>query len=300
MASPPVIPQLFRLIGSKARMVNTITTTIPPGTKVLVSLFLGSGVFEYNYARSHPECRVVCFDLDPAVVNFHRQALKHRLALHAAIQTAHHRLCDSSGTLDKACYQRLRAEHGQSPGQGGLEAAARFYLLSAYSFSGKLGSYAAKRKFLQPSGLLHALPRNLSVRQGDALGQLARLCTASSVGTCLYLDPPYMLGRSDYYARSDRSLDHGRMATLLSQVDDHGGRWVLSYNDVPGVRCLYTGHAGWTRLRLPLSQPSIGVWKAELIITNWRLTLAQQQCTRDVFKRDNRRTGAATHPVSTT
>ena len=60
---------LFRYYGSKACMV-------PQDTRTLISLFMG--MLEYNYALSHLQCNVVCYDIDPAMVNFHQQTLKDR------------------------------------------------------------------------------------------------------------------------------------------------------------------------------------------------------------------------------
>ena len=129
------LPQLFRCIGSKQCLTAIITALVPPDTHVLVSLFMGNGAFEYNYARSHPQCRVRCYDLDPAVVNFHRIVLRDRLALHARIQAQHARLCRRDGgaaeTLSKGGYMRLLDEQRSGAERAGVPAAARFYILCA-------------------------------------------------------------------------------------------------------------------------------------------------------------------------
>jgi len=91
------LPQLFRYYGSKGYLAETLERAIPGGCTTLVSPFVGSGVFEYRYAAKHPGVRVVCFDIDPDVVNFHRVALKRRRVLHATIMDMHEALCRGRG-----------------------------------------------------------------------------------------------------------------------------------------------------------------------------------------------------------
>lgn len=245
------VPQLFRYFGSKTRMQGAISTLVPADTRVLVSLFVGSGVFEYNYAEAHPECTVVCYDVDPAVVNFHQQVEtdRRRVALHAAILSSHAELSGRGAVLEKGAYTRLMAMHRADPHQTGRQAAVRFYLLCAYSFNGKLGSFAAKPAFRLPTALEKPLPPNLRVLQGEALSVLEVL-PLSAANTCVYLDPPYVLPRRDYYTRSALELDHAALAARLRALEAVGIRWVLSYNDVPEVGRLYRGCA--TLLRLPV------------------------------------------------
>ena len=281
------IPQLFRYYGSKARMTDAIAALVPSDCKVLVSLFMGSGVFEYNYAKDHPDCRVVCFDIDPAVVNFHQHALKKRVALHAAIVA----LSCSEGTtdMDKEKYDRLMAEHRASRHRG-LSAAARFYLLAAYSYNGKFGSFAAK-PFRQPLGLLHELPKNLSVQVGDALQVLERGEIVGESTTCLYLDPPYMYEKKKNYYTAN-AFDHDGLSALLL-VSDH--KWILSYNDAPSVRRLYRKKP---ILSLPISytyysrggsrKDACVAQKAELIVCSSSSTMTprSRKLVRELFDRN--------------
>lgn len=297
------IPQLFRYFGSKARMMSTITSVVPPMTDVLISLFTGSGVFEYNYALAHPQCKVICYDIDPSVVNFHQQALKDRVALHASIMAAHKRACEGGLTLTLERFKRLLNTHRVAVRRGGdrvtgQAAATRFYLLTAYSFNGKFGSYAAKHALKVPTGLLHDLPTNIQVRLGDALEVLQSIVARKqSKGTCLYLDPPYMFNywSRDYYTTSTAGFDHASMAALLLQVDAKGAPWILSYNDTPDVRKMYDERS-WTRLTLPIgysyynrelkdrtSPLYIVAKKAELLVTNQTLTPQQRKYTRSLF-----------------
>lgn len=289
------LPLLFRYYGSKTSMVSTITSLVPQGAEVLISLFMGSGVFEYNYAAAHPQCKVVCYDIDPSLVNFHQQALLDRAALHSTIIAMHTKLCGGKPFLSFECVKHLAAHVAGPRGNrgGGMAAAARFYIVTAYSFNGKFGSYAAK-PFRYPNGLLHALPQNMEVRQGDAMHVL-KAVKAGKHKLCLYLDPPYMFPylSKDYYSTSKTTFDRQGMATLLHDLNNEVP-WVLSYNDTPDVRKMYSD-SDWSKLSLPTTYSYYNreknkamhhnsvVHKAELLITNWRLPMAQRRHTRAVF-----------------
>lgn len=263
-------------------MVGVISSLVPRDVTCLLSLFMGSGVFEYNYAQSHPECQVLCFDTDPAVVNFHRQALQRRIALHSAIMMLHDELTmrKKGATLIKSGYQALFHAHKMDTRQSRLIPAARFYMLTAYSFSGKVGGFASKKTFLPPVALQHKLPRNIQVMQGDALDVLRgeNGCPQQDRRhVCLYLDPPYYLQRTDYYNKA--LFDHNALPELLRGA---GVRWVLSYNDVKEVHALYRGlpmvrhpitYKANRGTQIELKQQDR---RAELVITNQALSLSKK------------------------
>ena len=284
------IPQLFRYFGSKARMSSAIATLVPPDTTVLVSLFMGSGVFEYNYAKNNPDCQVICFDIDAGVVNYHKQAIKKRVKLREAILSLHDSLC-ASDTMSKEEYGKLLAEHRASSRQTGLDGAARFYILTAYSFSGKFGNYAVKESFFQPPGLFVDLPKNFEVHRRDALQVLEKGLDSMMMNNnvCIYLDPPYMYpSKNDYYTLK-KMFDHERLAYLLKACPF---RWILSYNNDVRVKQLYRGqptmslpivYTYYNRNKQVANLQSI-CNKAELVIFHTKPTIKQRNNSRKLFK----------------
>lgn len=56
----------------------------------------------------------------------------------------------------------------------------------------------------------------------------------------VYLDPPYMGVGSDLYQYHHLGADHARLARTLKQCPH---TWVLSYDDHPSVRTLYSGYS---------------------------------------------------------
>ena len=297
------IPQLFRYFGSKARMSSAIAALVPPDTSVLVSLFMGSGVFEYNYAKNNPDCQVICFDIDPAVVNYHKKAMKNRKKLQEAILSLHDSLCESD-SMNKEEYGKLLNEHRESSRQTGFDGAARFYILTAYSFSGKFGSFAAKA--FRPPRLSHELPKNLTIHRGDALAFLSSSGANFNMSkTCIYLDPPYFYpSQPNYYSKN--MFDHEKLSSLLKTCEY---RWILSYNDDTRVRKLYTGkptmslsivYTYYSRDSTAISHANTSR-KSELVIFNTKPTNQQRNKSRKLFILDQtKRFGSHLDPSSIT
>lgn len=262
-------------------MTAALSVLVPKTTDMLVSLFVGSGAFEYSYAQAHPESKVVCYDIDPAIVNFHQAALSDRLALHDRIMALHATLCKPcESVMRKDAYDKLV----RSNLHAGLLGAARFFIVMAYSYSGKRGSFAVQERFRKPSALLQQLPTNIEVRHGDAFDVLDRLRKSRrhDSKTFFYMDPPYFLARKDYYEHA--SFDHERLATLL-----HGSglRWLLSYNDVPGVRHMY---AKLPNISLSIAYSTLEHGgqsntesKAELLVHSMPITAQQRRRCRAAF-----------------
>lgn len=257
------VMQLFRYFGSKARMAPALAEAVPEGTRQLVSPFFGSGVFEYNWAAAHPDARVVGYDVDPAVVNFHHIAQTRRKALHGRIM-ALRSTSAPDGVLTKDEYAAL-LRAGLSRGLAG---AARFYVVSQHSYSGKIGSYARPDRFREPTALESPLPPNVEVRLGDAHEALAGLARrAPPAGAFVYMDPPYFVDRTDYYTHA--AFDHARLAEEAHRCR---APWLLSYNDAPEVRRLYAGRATLSlpaRYRALKADGSIdGVLRTELLVAS--------------------------------
>jgi site-specific DNA-adenine methylase len=224
---------VFEYRGSKSRIYREIADQVPEGTRTLVSLFTGSGVFEYNYAHENPSVEVVCYEIDPCIVNFHSHVLSDPISLHKAIVE----LNASLEPMTKEKYMSLYRGMGHS----GLSSAAAFYIASVNCFGGKIGSYGKKAKFRSPDYLVHLkMPSNLSIRVGDAFKVLAanggELLRRDDL--TLYLDPPYVLKNNHYRSIDNHKFDHGALADMLNRLPVNVS-WILSYNDVAAVRTLY-------------------------------------------------------------
>jgi DNA adenine methylase len=56
-----------------------------------------------------------------------------------------------------------------------------------------------------------------------------------------YLDPPYFVKGSKLYLNHYAPKDHAEVADYLTNMSDFP--WVLTYDDVPEIRALYTAHS---------------------------------------------------------
>jgi site-specific DNA-adenine methylase len=222
---------LFPYYGSKFKMAPFLEGLVPPTTKVMYSMFVGSGAFEYYYAHRHPECRVICYDSDPRVINMHRWAQLEPRLLYNAIKRKVMAMADADGCITKAQYKGLTTVIARN--ETNLLGAVCFFILASSSFSGKYGTYA-RHRIIQPKELLRPRPRNMTFAVADTLKKLPKL--HASKDSFIYLDPPYFINDQVYYRHY--KFDHEGLATTLHKCRL---RWLLSYNDIRAVRSLYKG-----------------------------------------------------------
>lgn len=90
----------------------------------------------------------------------------------------------------------------------------------------------------------------------------------------LFLDPPYYHKGNTLYQQGMEPHDHQYLAQLLHQLDANKFKFVLTYDDCPEVRALYSGWAYvyteqwfYSTVKSTVQQRQLG---RELIITNFR------------------------------
>lgn len=85
-----------------------------------------------------------------------------------------------------------------------------------------------------------------------------------------YLDPPYWGNEGDY---GKDMFDRAAFARMAAQLAQMKGRFLLSINDVPDIRALFT----WAKIEPVTTTYSIsnhagtGTSRAELLISNFAL-----------------------------
>lgn len=127
-----------------------------------------------------------------------------------------------------------------------LERAARFLYLQRTAFGGKVSGRnfgVAKDRpgrfnltTLEP--MLEDLHARLSGVVIECLDFGSFIDRYDGTGTFFYLDPPYWGCEGDYGKAMFARLDFARMADQLRRIK---GRFLLSINDVPEVREIFTG-----------------------------------------------------------
>lgn len=214
-------------IGGKSRLAKVIIPRIPPH-ETYCEAFAGAGWVFFRKDESKYE---VLNDLNGDLVMFYR-VLKHHLE----------EFCRQFRWL--LASREWWEDWKRQLAAGGLtdvQRAAMFYYLQRQGFGGKVSS----RTFgggprQRPKVNLLRLEEDLS----EAHLRLARasiehlpyqdfLTRYDRPGTFMYLDPPYW-GVEGYYGKALFSReDFQRLADILAKLQ---GKFLLSLNDVPGVR----------------------------------------------------------------
>lgn len=96
-----------------------------------------------------------------------------------------------------------------------------------------------KESLIQKIEIIAEHKRNIEVLNEDGLEVIKRLACQPTV--LFYIDPPYYFKGSLLYLNSYNHNDHGRLAELLNSLTRT--RWILSYDNVPQVRALYSARA---------------------------------------------------------
>ncbi len=216
----------LRYPGGKSRAVSTLRQYIPDHIDRLVSPFLGGGSLELSCAADG--IHVFAADAFELLVNFWKFAQDSPLALADKVETYFPLTRTRFYSLQK---QIVRMEND-------LNRAAVFFVLNRSSFSGITLSGGMSPR--HPRFTESAIQRlrefrapNLTVDSADFKDTLSRF-----PNDFLYLDPPYANGERLYGMNGDmhNGFDHEGLAELLRNRTG----WILSYNDHPDIRKMYS------------------------------------------------------------
>ena len=81
--------------------------------------------------------------------------------------------------------------------------------------------------------------QNIEVMNEDGLEVIRRFANMPTV--LFYIDPPYYFKGSLLYLNSYNHNDHSRLAELLNSLTET--KWIVSYDNVPQVRALYSARS---------------------------------------------------------
>lgn len=221
----PVAPWM----GGKRRLAARIIVRIrqqPHDT--YVEPFVGQGgVFLRRPFRAKAE---VINDISREVINLFRILQRHYQALMDELKWR---------LTSRAEFERLKAAAPDTLTD--LERAARFLYLQRTAFGGKVAgqnfgvSVTASARFdiTKLTALLEGVHDRLSGVSIECLPWPQLLDRYDRAGTFFYLDPPYWGNETDYGEGLFGRMDFEHLADRLAGLK---GRWLLSLNDVAGVR----------------------------------------------------------------
>lgn len=121
-------------------------------------------------------------------------------------------------------------------GMTDIQRAARYFILIKESFGTDLRSFGVRSRDMEKAiGYLSEVSKRLNRVVIENLDFQQLIKTYDRDGALLYLDPPYFEAEK-YYPDRFNPDDHKRLQTVLENIK---GKFVLSYNDCPGIRELY-------------------------------------------------------------
>jgi len=174
-------------------------------------------------------------------------------------------------------FERLKDLFNRKVEMDAVTRAACFFRLIRMSYGSKCVSFSAQPCDLERSfpaiRAAHRRLKNVIIENRDFEAVIRHY---DQPGALQYCDPPYF-GTEDYYLDVDFAVaDHYRLRDVLGGMQ---GYFLLSYNDCPEIRKLYTGFEMVEVSRLSnLAQRFEGGAKyPELLIANYDMTERARQ-----------------------
>lgn len=214
-------------IGGKKFLSKTIISRFPdPFPKRYIEVFGGAGWVMFalqNIAKLE-----VFNDIDGQLINLFRCVKYHCEELQKEIRWV---LNSREIFLDYREQELCR-------GFTDIQRAARYFVLIKESYGSDARSYGCGRRNLhEPMKYLTAIKGRLQDTVIENRDFEPLIKTYDRIDSLFYLDPPYH-GAERYYSASFSEDDHRRLAKILRGIK---GKFILSYNDNPFVRELYSG-----------------------------------------------------------
>lgn len=275
----------LRYPGAKRQLFHALRTIISanvPPPRLLVEPFCGGGTSALRLAGTGVVEHVVLADADPLVAAFWHVAAFDTGWLVKAMK-------DEDVTIGRWNWWRLAQPMNRR------EQALKCLFLNRTTFSGILHGNAGPI-----GGRAQTSPYKINCRYGidrlerriRAVGDLAdtgrlldvwhrdwrdSLRRAAWFGgltpdeIVVYLDPPYVEKSPELYEWSFESDEHESLAAALADAD--GFRWLLSYDDSPAIRPLYSGRSGYALRAVDYRYTAAGSAtrksKSELLVSNY-------------------------------
>ena len=217
---------ILRYPGGKSRAVKVIKKYIPKGIETICSPFLGGASLEISCAADG--IKVFGSDAFLPLVDFWKEVLKNPLLLSLRVRDYY--------PMSKNDFYNIQSNFETL--DNSFERAAAFYSLNRCSFSGSTLSGGMSPK--HPRFNENAIERLKNFNNPNLFVSKADYKEALMIHKekFLYLDPPYANGEKLYGDRGNLhdGFNHEELAEVLKKRDG----WILSYNDCPEIRFLYS------------------------------------------------------------
>ena len=235
---------LFRYPGGKVRYIGFILPTLYrcSGFASYVEPFVGGGSVALAMAKRYPSVKLIINDLDPGIAAFWD-------LLANAPEDEFHRLIDRVLNTRPTVEMFYDAKANTPTDRAGK--AYRALFLNRTSWGG-LGWRPLGGKEQKSRGKIDSRwhPDKQAAEMREARNLLrgrtqvsntdfARVITLAQADALMFLDPPYYLAGNELYNFRWTDADHIRLRDGLNGR----GNWVMSYDDHPFIRDLYSALA---------------------------------------------------------
>lgn len=214
-------------IGGKKLLRNKIIERFPDDIDRYVEIFGGAGWV--LFAKDKHAKMEVYNDVNSDLVNLYRCVKYHPEALQKELQLT---LMSREQFFDakQQCVMR---------GMTDIQRAARFFIVIKESFGNDLKSFCcSNRDISKMIDYLSVVSSRLNkvIIENQDFERILK--TYDRPGTLFYLDPPYY-DAEKYYPDRFNPADHMR---LKERLDNIKGRFLLSYNDCPEIKEMYSDY----------------------------------------------------------
>lgn len=214
-------------VGGKRALREIIISRFPDEYKVYVEVFTG-GAWVF-FALQHKGVEEFINDANTDLVNLYHCVQTKRELFKWTLRY-------SLNARDKFNFIKSYLKQGAAT-LGDVKRAAYFYELIRYSFANNCKSYGGKTVIMRDKMALvdncHKRLQGVKIENKDFE---AIITEKDNENTFFYCDPPYYETES-YYEAPFSPLDHQRLHDTLMNTN---GKWMLSYNDCPEIRELYS------------------------------------------------------------
>jgi DNA adenine methylase len=275
----------LRYPGAKRQLfhaLRTIINTNVPPPRLLVEPFCGGATSALRLAGTGVVDHIILADADPLVAAFWYVAAFDTTWLINSMKEEEvtlkrwdwWRMADPKNRRERAlkCLFLNRTTfsgilHGKAGPIGGRAQT------SAYKIDCRYGIEGLERR-IRAVGDLANSGRLVDVWHSDWRSSLARAARFGGLTPdeiVAYLDPPYVEKAPELYEWSFESNQHDALAEALTAMD--GFRWLLSYDDSPVIRSLYSSQPGYALRTVDYRYTAAGSAtrrsKTELLVTNY-------------------------------
>ena len=214
-------------IGGKKLLKKKIIEQFPEQFERYIEVFGGAGWVFFDKEK-HASMEVYN-DVNGELVNLFRCVKYHPDALQKELDWM---LMSREQFFDCVSQNDIR-------GMTDIQRSARFYCRIKQSFGADLRSFGVRSRDMQKTiAYLQEVSKRLNRVVIENVDFERLIKTYDRESALFYCDPPYYEAEK-YYSDRFQPEDHERLRNILKKVK---GKFILSYNDCPEIRELYTGY----------------------------------------------------------